>query len=116
MAQSDAVIAMGGYNTFCEILSFDKAALILPRSEPRQEQLIRAQNAASIGLLSMLDLSSQRLTEDMIEAIGNLQLQQKPSSQSVDKLLNGLDFVGQRFGHLVENEPDSASIQNIAAE
>ena len=33
---------MGGYNTFCEILSFDKRALIVPRTVPRLEQYIRA--------------------------------------------------------------------------
>ncbi len=102
MAGSEAVVAMGGYNTFCEILSFDKAALILPRSQPRQEQLIRAQNAAAIGLLSMLDLASQRLTSDMIEGIKKLEHQPKPSSQSLSKLLNGLDFVTARFGELVD--------------
>ncbi len=32
---------MGGYNTYCEILSFDKPALIVPRLQPREEQLIR---------------------------------------------------------------------------
>ena len=32
------VVAMGGYNTFCEILSFNKPALIVPRTRPRQEQ------------------------------------------------------------------------------
>jgi predicted glycosyltransferase len=102
MDAADAVIAMGGYNTFCEILSFDKAALILPRSQPRQEQLIRATNAQAIGLLSMLDLSSHRSTEDMVQGIQRLKTQPKPSLLSVDKLLNGLDFVSHRFGELVE--------------
>src|SRR5262249_44800360 len=41
MARSAAVVAMGGYNTFCEILSFDKRALIVPRTAPRLEQFIR---------------------------------------------------------------------------
>ena len=41
------VVAMGGYNTFCEILSFDKRALIVPRTEPRLEQYIRAERAAA---------------------------------------------------------------------
>ena len=45
---------MGGYNTFCEILSFDKPALIVPRVAPRQEQLIRARRAAELGLIDML--------------------------------------------------------------
>ena len=103
MDAAQAVVAMGGYNTFCEILSFDKAALILPRSQPRQEQLIRATNAQSIGLLTMLDLSSQRLTEDMVQGLQRLPTQPKPSLRSLEKLLNGLDFVSQRFGELVEN-------------
>ena len=37
---------MGGYNTYCEILSFDKPALIVPRMRPRLEQLIRARARA----------------------------------------------------------------------
>lgn len=101
MAEAEAVIAMGGYNTFCEILSFDKPALILPRSQPREEQLIRARNAADIGLLSMLDLSSERLTETMIDSIFKLLKQDKPSKHKLDNLLNGLDFVADRFGELV---------------
>ena len=36
---------MGGYNTFCEVLSFDKRALIVPRHTPRLEQAIRAEAA-----------------------------------------------------------------------
>ena len=32
IAGSAGVVAMGGYNTYCEILSFDKPALIVPRT------------------------------------------------------------------------------------
>lgn len=48
------VVAMGGYNTYCEILSFDKPALIVPRVKPREEQLLRAQRASELGLVDML--------------------------------------------------------------
>lgn len=54
IAGAKAVVAMGGYNTYCEILSFDKPALIVPRTRPRQEQLIRARRAAELGLVEML--------------------------------------------------------------
>ncbi|QUM90114.1 hypothetical protein HWV03_15520 [Moritella sp. 36] len=101
MVEAEAVIAMGGYNTFCEILSFDKRALILPRSHPRKEQLIRASNAAGVGLLSMLDLASERSTELMHDSIIKLLQQDKPSTHKLDNLLNGLDFVADRFGELV---------------
>jgi len=102
MANAEAVVAMGGYNTFCEILSFDRPALILPRSKPRQEQLIRAGKAQALGLLSMLELESERHADDMVQAIAKLLLQPKPSNQSLGQLLGGLDFVTQRFGELVE--------------
>ncbi|MFT7682986.1 glycosyltransferase family protein [Moritella dasanensis] len=101
MFEAEAVIAMGGYNTFCEILSFDKPAMILPRTQPREEQLIRARNAAAVGLLSMLDLDSERLTETMVDGIISLLKQDKPSKHKLDNLLNGLDFVADRFGELV---------------
>jgi predicted glycosyltransferase len=38
MQKATAVVAMGGYNTFCEILSLDKPGLIVPRRTPRLEQ------------------------------------------------------------------------------
>ncbi len=101
MFEAEAVVAMGGYNTFCEILSFDKPAMIIPRTQPREEQLIRARNAAAVGLLSMLDLDSERSTESMIDGIQKLLQQGKPSKHKLDKLLNGLDFVADRFGELV---------------
>ena len=40
---ADVVVCMGGYNTVCEILSQRKPSLIIPREQPRREQLIRAQ-------------------------------------------------------------------------
>ncbi|MEL6264549.1 MAG: glycosyltransferase, partial [Pseudomonadota bacterium] len=45
VARSAGVVAMGGYNTFCEILSADRPAIIVPRTRPRREQLIRAEAA-----------------------------------------------------------------------
>lgn len=64
LKQADWVISMGGYNTTCEILSFEKRALIIPRVYPRQEQLIRTQRLQELGLADMLhpdELSPQSL-------------------------------------------------------
>jgi predicted glycosyltransferase len=63
---ADSVIAMGGYNTVCEVLSFEKRALIVPRVTPRREQLIRAERLRNLGLLDMLhptNLTPRVLTE-----------------------------------------------------
>jgi len=42
MKNAEGIVAMGGYNTFCEILSFDRRALLVPRETPRLEQKIRS--------------------------------------------------------------------------
>ena len=55
MQNAVGVVAMGGYNTFCEILSFDCRAVIAPRTVPRMEQHIRASVAEQLGLIRMLD-------------------------------------------------------------
>jgi predicted glycosyltransferase len=54
MAAADVVLAMGGYNTVCELLTLRKRALLVPRVKPGLEQLIRAECMASIGLVRML--------------------------------------------------------------
>ena len=104
MASAHAVIAMGGYNTFCEILSFDRPALILPRSKPRREQLIRATKAQSLGLLTALDLAGERSVDSMHQAIATLVTQKPPSAHSCSTMLEGLSFVARRFGELIDNE------------
>lgn len=50
-----AVVAMGGYNTTCEILSLGARALIVPRTRPRREQWIRAKHLQHLGLVDVLD-------------------------------------------------------------
>jgi len=42
LSAADAVISMGGYNTICELMSLGTPSLIVPRQQPRREQLIRA--------------------------------------------------------------------------
>jgi predicted glycosyltransferase len=54
MGAADVVLAMGGYNTVCELLTLRKRALLVPRTKPGTEQLIRAQCMAERGLVRML--------------------------------------------------------------
>ena len=89
MEKAIAIVAMGGYNTFCEILTLDKPALIVPRSVPRQEQLIRAERALKLGLVSMLDPAREGDVEHMISAIQSLPEQASPSLSSISGLLGG---------------------------
>ncbi|MCK8603983.1 glycosyltransferase family protein [Desulfoferrobacter suflitae] len=52
---SQVVVSMGGYNTVCEIISQKKPFLIVPRTVPREEQLIRAQVLCSQGFCDYID-------------------------------------------------------------
>jgi predicted glycosyltransferase len=54
MNASDLVLSMGGYNTVCEILSLKKRAIIVPRVRPVEEQWIRAERMANLGLLATI--------------------------------------------------------------
>jgi len=95
MARAKGVVAMGGYNTFCEILSFDKPALILPRTRPRLEQYIRAQRAAQLGLVAMLSDDNARDPVRMAAALLQLTQQAPPSSVVIPGLLDGMGSVNR---------------------
>lgn len=106
--KSTAMVAMGGYNTFCEVLSFDKPALIVPRVVPRLEQLIRAEKAAELGLVKVLHPDQLNDTQAMIGAIEALIDQPSPSSVSGENLMQGLPNIIQRVGEIVTtNSPDT---------
>jgi len=66
------VVSMGGYNTFCELLSFDNPGLIVPRTVPRLEQHIRASRAQELGLCEMLMPEETYDAERMAKALHNL--------------------------------------------
>ncbi len=55
MARAQLVVAMGGYNTTVEILSARKPAIIVPRSAPRAEQLLRARMLQGLGLIDVAE-------------------------------------------------------------
>lgn len=104
MQKAEAIVAMGGYNTFCEILSFDKRALIVPRTRPRLEQHIRAVEAERLGLVSMLsDYGAPRTPERMAQALRGLATQPRPSEVVVPGLLEGLDRVQERLKALLQH-------------
>jgi len=71
--RADWVIAMGGYNTICEVLSFEKHALIVPRVKPEPEQWIRAERLRDLGLIDVLhpdQLDPRALTEWLARDLG----------------------------------------------
>jgi predicted glycosyltransferase len=95
MANAAGIVAMGGYNTFCEILSFDRPALLIPRKEPRREQLLRAVRATELGLTRMLDIDSGNDPAVMARALRALPLQPRPSVRGAADMLRGLEQIAR---------------------
>lgn len=95
--RADRVVAMGGYNSVCEILSLGKPALIVPRSTPRREQTIRAERLRDLGLVDVLggeSLTPERISEWLArEPPGNA------ARYPID--LNGLARVAARLERLL---------------
>ncbi|MDJ0519168.1 MAG: glycosyltransferase [Trichodesmium sp. MO_231.B1] len=119
MNAADTIVSMGGYNTVCEILSFDKPAVIVPRTKPVKEQLIRAQSLDKIGLLKAIHpdlLNSENLIAAVLEELNNFG-KNKPKLFSLDlnalpriielsyKLLYG--EISTNYSYITYNYPDA---------
>jgi predicted glycosyltransferase len=89
VARADRVIGMGGYNTVCEALSFEKRALIVPRVKPRREQIIRAERLRDLGLIDMLaidELNPRLLSEWMARDLPPLKIKGRINLNGLDRL------------------------------
>jgi predicted glycosyltransferase len=102
LRRADRVVSMGGYNTVCEVLSHGKRALIVPRTSPRREQLIRAERLRDLNTVDLLrpdELGSERL---------NAWLRREPTPRR-EPVFEQIDFNGlARLPHLVDELVSSA--------
>lgn len=82
-----ATVSMAGYNSVCEALAAGCPLLLVPRTVPRVEQLIRAERLAGMGLADLLEgsaLSPDRITDWLATAAG------RPRRTDPDVDLDGL--------------------------
>lgn len=86
MGAADAVVSMGGYNTVCEILSLEKRAIVVPRTEPVQEQWIRAERMAQMGLFHAIH--PDQLTPEKLAQALTTQLAAASSASHTPNLLD----------------------------
>jgi predicted glycosyltransferase len=104
VATADVVVSMAGYNTTCEILSFGRPAVMVPRVRPRQEQLLRASALSRRGLVDMLHpdaLAPGRLLDRVERALARPHRPHRPIS------LDGLPNVLGEMESLMQ--PDVAA-------
>jgi predicted glycosyltransferase len=92
LRSADLVVAMAGYNTTCELLALQQRVLLVPRSTPRQEQLIRASLLAKRGLAQMLPtdvLTPERLLDSVLQSFAQPRPEQRQLAAA------GISFQGQ---------------------
>ena len=100
IAAAAGLVGMCGYNTFCEVLSFDVPALFVPRTRPRAEQAIRAGRAAELGYARMLAAEEAGDPARMAEALHALRAHPRPSHAVPPPALEGLRTVCERVAAL----------------
>src|SRR5262245_42209283 len=103
--RADRVLAMGGYNTICEVLSLEKHALIVPRVEPSPEQWIRAERMRELGLVEVLHpdrLDPRAVGEWLARDLGP----PPPCRRRID--LDGLTRIPRFLADLVNGSEDGA--------
>ena len=105
MAAADVVVAMGGYNTVCELLTLRKRAVVVPRVQPSHEQCIRAERMAAIGLLRMLH-PNQLTPGALLDAVqAELAALALPTTHSRLKSLDGLKRTTAAIFELIDLRP-----------
>ncbi len=104
MDAADLVISMGGYNTVCELLTLAKPAIIVPRVRPSQEQWIRADRMAGMGLFTTIhpdSLQPSVLAGAIAQRIGSLDAGLVAPTPAID--LRGLSRVNDAVGELMDS-------------
>jgi predicted glycosyltransferase len=109
IASADLVVSMGGYNSVCEVLSYRKRAIIVPRSTPVREQRIRAEAMAQLGLLAMIPI--EELTPTLLLEQIRVELERSNVIHSWTARLNfnGLDAICDQL--LGAREPVAAPVE-----
>jgi predicted glycosyltransferase len=72
MDAADLVVSMAGHNTISEILSLRKRAIVVPRVSPVEEQWIRADRMAKLGLFKVIhpqQLTSRGLMDAVLDEL-----------------------------------------------
>jgi predicted glycosyltransferase len=100
-AEADLVVSMAGYNTVCELLSFGRNAILVPRAQPVKEQLIRARLLAAAGLFEIVEPNDLTPETLISKVLGSLK---HAPDLPVRVDLQGLPRIRERMRELLEEK------------
>jgi len=114
LAGADVVLAMGGYNTVCELLTLRKRAVLVPRVKPGVEQCMRAERMAGLGLVRMLHpdgLTPAALMAGLQAELAALAARQRlPQSPRLDGLARVTAAIFDTIGLETDTAPHAVRI------
>ncbi len=105
LARADRLVSMGGYNCSCEVLSLGVPALVVPRTAPRVEQLLRAERFRTLGLADVL-LPDQLKPEAISRWLAR-EPKRTPARRGVD--IGGLSRLPQLAAEVLASSPGQAA-------
>ena len=106
---ADVALTMGGYNTVCELLTSGRRAVIVPRTEPGHEQLLRAERMAEHGLLKMVHPDAATPRELMQAVQAQFDALARGDALPRLKSMRGLERVSQSLRALMGLAPLDAT-------
>jgi predicted glycosyltransferase len=113
MDAADVVVSMGGYNTIGEILSLQKRSIVVPRIQPVEEQWIRAERMAELGLFRTIHPDCLTPTHLMQQLQAELNASTSIAPSRLD--LNALPRITEYLSRLVYQTISHAYIAPLMA-
>lgn len=97
IAAADCVVSMAGYNTVCDIMSYRRRSVLVPRAKPSQEQSLRAERLRAWGVADVIQaegLSPGSLADAIESALAEPAPAPRPLPlDGVERALNVFDDV-----------------------
>lgn len=104
VSAADLVVAMGGYNTVCDILSLAARAVVVPRVRPVAEQWIRAERMQALGFFTAVHpdgITPERLAQAIRETLARPARRIPPEDVNLD----GLPGLMTHLDRLYQDDP-----------
>ena len=102
IAEADCVVSMAGYNTVCDVMSYGRRSILVPRARPSREQSLRAQRLRACGVADVIQADDLR-PESLADAIENALEGPAPAPgplplDGIESALNVFDDVCEQEG------------------
>ena len=100
IARADCVVSMAGYNTVCDVLSYRRRAVLIPRAGPSLEQTLRAERMKEWAVAHVVD-NRELSGNALADAIGGALSRESvpPSPLPLEGLERALDVFDTTLDH-----------------